>query len=58
MELGSEMDNSEIEDIIKEQKPEDCALLIYTVSGWGSRPIVGDDNSPADETVHQGSVGP
>ena len=32
MELGKDMDNSEVEEIMKKQKPEDCALLIYTVS--------------------------
>ncbi len=32
MDLGKSMDNSEIDGIIKEQKPEDCALLVYTVS--------------------------
>lgn len=26
------MENSEIEDIMKDQKPTDCCLLIYTVS--------------------------
>ena len=30
--LGEDMDNSEIESIMKEQSPQDCALLIYTVS--------------------------
>ena len=28
------MDNSEIESIMKEQSPQDCALLIYTVSQY------------------------
>ena len=27
-----DIDNNEIEAMIKEQKPSDCALLIYTVS--------------------------
>ena len=32
MKLGEDMDNSVIEEKIKAQKPEQCALLIYTVS--------------------------
>ena len=34
MELGKDMEDSVIEDKIKAQKPEQCALLIYTVSLW------------------------
>lgn len=32
MELGKDIEDSVIEDKIKAQKPEQCALLIYTVS--------------------------
>ena len=32
MELGKDMEDSVIEDKIKAQRPEQCALLIYTVS--------------------------
>ena len=32
MELGKDMEDSVVEDKIKAQKPEQCALLIYTVS--------------------------
>ena len=32
MALGKDMEDSVIEDKIKAQKPEQCALLIYTVS--------------------------
>ena len=32
MELGKDMEDSVIEDKMKAQKPEQCALLIYTVS--------------------------
>ena len=32
MELGKDMEDSVIEDKIKAQKPEQCAVLIYTVS--------------------------
>ena len=32
MELGKDMESSEIEQRIAEQKPEQCALLVYTVS--------------------------
>ena len=35
MKLGKDMEDSVIEDKIKAQKPEQCALLIYTVSGRG-----------------------
>ena len=31
MELGKDMEDSVIEDKIKAEKPEQCALLIYTV---------------------------
>lgn len=31
MELGKDMADSEVEKILQEQKPQDCALLIYTV---------------------------
>ena len=34
MELGKDMESSEIEQRIAEQKPEQCALLVYTVSLW------------------------
>ena len=33
MELGKDLDDSVIEDKIKAQKPEQCAVLIYTVCG-------------------------
>ena len=32
MELGKDIEDSVIEEKIKAQKPEQCALLIYTVS--------------------------
>ena len=32
LELGQDMDDSVIEEKIKAQKPEHCAVLIYTVS--------------------------
>ena len=32
MELGKDMEDSVIEDKIKTQKPEQCAVLVYTVS--------------------------
>ena len=32
MELGKDMEDSVIEEKIKAQKPEQCAVLIYTVS--------------------------
>ena len=32
LELGKDIEDSVIEDKIKAQKPEQCALLIYTVS--------------------------
>lgn len=32
MELGKDIEDSVIEKKIKDQKPEQCALLIYTVS--------------------------
>ena len=31
LELGSDMETSEIEDRIKSQKPNQCAALVYTV---------------------------
>ncbi len=31
MELGKEIEDSVVEEIIKSQRPEECALLIYTV---------------------------
>ena len=33
MELGKHIEDSVIEDKIKAQKPEQCAVLIYTVCG-------------------------
>lgn len=35
MKIGEDVETSEIEDIISAQKPEEAALLIYTVSGRG-----------------------
>ena len=32
LELGKDMDNSEVEKIVKNQKPEESAALVYTVS--------------------------
>ena len=32
MELGKDVDDSVIEEMIKAQRPEQCALLVYTVS--------------------------
>ena len=32
MELGKDVDDSVIEEKIKAQRPEQCALLVYTVS--------------------------
>ena len=32
LKLGDEIENSVVEEKIKAQKPEQCALLIYTVS--------------------------
>jgi hypothetical protein len=32
MELGKDMDSSVVDDIIKNQKPNQCASLVYTVS--------------------------
>ena len=32
MELGKDVDDSVIEEKIKSQRPEQCALLVYTVS--------------------------
>ena len=32
MELGKDMESSEIEQRIAEQKPEQCAIITYTVS--------------------------
>ena len=44
MELGKDVDDSVIEEMIKAQRPEQCALLVYTVSfctirwnRWGDR---------------------
>lgn len=33
MELGKDLEDSVIEDKIKAQKPEQCAVLVYTVCG-------------------------
>ncbi len=32
MKLGDDMEDSVVEEIVKAQRPEQCALLIYTVS--------------------------
>ena len=32
MELGRDMESSVVEDIVKKQKPNQCASLVYTVS--------------------------
>ena len=31
LELGKDIENSVIEDILKSQKPEECAVMVYTV---------------------------
>ena len=41
MELGKDMEDSVIEDKIKAQKAEQCALLIYTVSKCGIFSLAG-----------------
>ena len=46
MELGKDMEDSVIEDKIKAQKPEQCALLIYTVSGRGGIICTSFDSRP------------
>ena len=33
MKLGDDMENSVVEEKMAAQKPEQCALLVYTVSG-------------------------
>jgi hypothetical protein len=35
MELGEDIDDSVIEESINAQKPEQCAVIIYTVSEYG-----------------------
>ena len=40
MELGKDVDDSVIEEMIKAQRPEQCALLVYTVSSGNHYPLV------------------
>ena len=37
MELGKDMDDSVIEEKIQAKKPDQCALLIYTVSALATQ---------------------
>lgn len=53
MKLGEGIPNSEIEDIMKEQNPSDCALLIYTVS-YSTQHILGNISSLIHNSIHDG----
>ena len=52
MELGKDMENSVIEEKIKAEKPEQCALLIYTVSDCGDLWWVGHGLKIFDSDSH------
>ena len=52
MELGKDIDDSVIEEKIKAEKPEQCALLIYTVSDCGDLWWVGRGLKNFDSDSH------